>query len=193
MKNLCLIMLILGFYQTAKTQTDEVEKFIHSRQFFVGVSPEINVNPFFPGQFINLNIFPVVLQIPITNSIDCRITPIYNLGYRGIGVGYKSVGGQVALPIFFNSKKHLLEASNGFYFAPVLALTRWGTLFQTNIGFFAEPGYHILFDNHLALNIGAQLGTNFLIYDVNKNLWKTHLGLKITIGGWLPTVINMFK
>lgn len=152
---------------------------------FIGVNPSMTVEPFYDKGELDINIFPLVYQRPLTKRLDIRLTPILNLGVRNNGNEISHIGFETGFPIFFKTKETNNEISKGFFVAPILSLTRNRIEEHNSLGLWIEPGYNLLFDNNLAMTLGLQLGGTYFPQDNGQAKWGNHFGVKIIIGKWL--------
>ncbi|MEX2596134.1 MAG: hypothetical protein WEC59_04315 [Salibacteraceae bacterium] len=152
---------------------------------FFGINPSVTVEPFYNKGELDINIFPIVYQRPLTKRLDLRLTSILNLGIRNIENKISHIGLETGLPIFFKLKEDKNECSKGFFVAPIFSLTRNRIRNHNNLGFWIEPGYNLLFDNNIAMTFGLQLGATYFSYDNGHTNWGNHFGIKIIIGKWI--------
>jgi len=152
---------------------------------FLGINPSVTIEPFYQKGELDINVLPLVFQKPLNRFFDIRINSICNLGIRQSGNQVSHFGIEAALPIFFKSKKSKGECSMGFFAAPVLSATRNRMEKHNNLGLWLEPGYHLLFDNKLAMSFGLQMGATYFSYDNRQTKWGQHFGVKIILGKWL--------
>lgn len=152
---------------------------------FVGINPNVTVEPFYDKGELDISIFPLVYQRPLTKRFDIRLNLILNLGIRNNGNEISHFGFETGFPIFFKPKENKIEISKGFFVAPILSVTRNRVEEHDNLGFWIEPGYNLLFDNNFAMTFGLQLGGTYFTYDNGQTKWGNHLGIKIIIGKWL--------
>lgn len=152
---------------------------------FIGINPSVTVEPFYEKGELDLNIFPLVYQRPLTKRLDIRLTSIVNLGVRNSGSEISHYGFETAFPIFFKAKETKNEISKGFFAAPILSLTRNRIEEHNNLGLWIEPGYNLLFENSFAMTFGLQLGRTYFEYDGGPTKWGNHFGIKIIFGKWL--------
>lgn len=152
---------------------------------FLGINPSVTVEPFYEKGELDVNIFPLVYQTPLTKIFDLRLNSILNLGVRNGGNEISHYGIETGIPIFFNSKGTKYEVSNGIFIAPILGLTRNRIEEHNNIGIWIEPGYNLLIDNKYAMTFGLQFGKTYFDYDNGKTNWGNHFGVKIILGKWL--------
>ena len=178
LKNLFIVFFGLTCLCTISAQTKKAT-------FFIGLNPSITVEPYYQKGELDLNVFPLVYQLPLVRILDLRITSILNLGIRNSGNSITNLGIETALPIYFKRKENRLEYSKGFYLAPIICVTRNRAENHTNTGIWLEPGYHLLFDTKFAMSFGLQLGTTYFRYDDAPAKFGNHFGLKIIFGRWL--------
>jgi hypothetical protein len=151
---------------------------------FIGINPSITVEPFYEKGELDVNVFPFVYQRHISRRLDIRLTSVLNLGLRNTGNTISHFGLETAIPVFFKKRETKLECSRGFFIAPVLSLTRNRLEDHNNVGVWAEPGYHLLFESQFAMSFGLQLGATYFNYDTGQTKWGNHFGVKIIFGRW---------
>jgi len=152
---------------------------------FIGITPSVTVEPYYDEGELDVNIFPLVYQRPLTKRVDIRLTSILNLGVRNDGNEISHIGFEAGLPIFLKTKETKHEMSKGFFVAPILSLTRNRIEEHNNLGLWIEPGYNLLFDNNFAMTFGLQLGGTYFSHDNEQTKWGNHFGVNIIIGKWL--------
>lgn len=152
---------------------------------FIGLNPSLTVEPFYEKGELDVNIFPLVYQRPLTKRFDIRFTTICNLGIRNQGSEISHVGMETAFPIFFKSKEDKKESSKGFFIAPIISTTRNRIEEHNNLGIWIEPGYNLLFENNFSMSFGLQLGGTYFHYDNGGAMWGNHFGVKIIFGKWI--------
>jgi hypothetical protein len=155
------------------------------RTHFVGLNPSVTVEPFYQEGEFDLNIVPLVYQVPLNSRIDFRASTTVNLGFRESSTKVSHLGGQVAFPIFLKKKEELTIPSAGFFAAPGIGFTRNILEKHSNFGFFIEPGYNLQISEKWSISFGVQLGATHFNYDNGKKKWGNHFGIKIFIGRWL--------
>jgi hypothetical protein len=154
------------------------------RPDFFGINPNVTVEPYYQKGELDLGILPLVYQKPISGNLDLRLTTVVNLGFRNSGNSISHLGLETALPIFFKKKESRSDFSKGFYAAPVVSLTQNRLEKHNNLGLWLEPGYHLLFDNKLAMSFGLQVGSTYFNYQNGARKWSNHFGIKVIIGRW---------
>ncbi len=178
MRSLFLLILLTGCFLSTIAQKER-------SPHFLGLNPSITVEPFYEKGEMDINILPFVYQKPITRRADLRVTTILNLGIRNKGNDISHFGAELAMPLFLKKKEDKANTSEGFFIAPVASFTRNKIAGHNNLGLWIEPGYHLLFDNRVAMSFGLQLGTTFFAYDDGQTKWGNHFGVKVIIGKWL--------
>lgn len=179
----CVLLLILKFFLFQFNNSLYAQS---ENQFnFFGLNPSLTVEPFYEKGELDVNIFPLVYQRPLTKRFDIRITTICNLGIRNQGSEISHVGVETASPIFFKSKEDKEEISKGFFIAPIISTTRNRIEEHNNLGIWVEPGYNLLFDNNFSMSFGLQLGSTYFNYDNGESKWGNHFGVKIIFGKWI--------
>jgi hypothetical protein len=125
---------------------------------FIGLNPSVTVEPFYEKGELDVNIFPLVYQTPISKRIDFRVSSIVNYGVRNSNSTFSHLGFQAALPIFLKKKDIKLIPSKGLFVAPGFGVTRNLIEKHSNFGLWVEPGYNLLFDDNFAISFSAQFG-----------------------------------
>ncbi len=151
---------------------------------FIGINPSVTIEPYYEKGELDVNIVPVVYQLSVAKRVDLRMTSILNLGIRKNGNEISHWGLEAAAPIYFRAKESKTEFSKGFFAAPVLSFTRNNSANHYNIGVWAEPGYHLLFENSFAFSFGLQVGATYFMYDNDEQKWGNHFGAKVVFGKW---------
>jgi len=176
-KNLLCFLLLLGWYFNFSAQTLTATNFL-------GLNPSITIEPFYEKGEFDVNVCPLVYQRVITRRIDIRLNSIVNLGIRKNGNALSHLGLELAVPIFFKKKENKNETSKGFYCAPLLSVSANQRERQNNFGFWAEPGYHLLFENNFALSFGLQVGATYIKSALGDEFLGSHFGGKVIFGKW---------
>jgi len=172
-----LAILIITLPFQASSQTERIP-------FFLGLNPSVTIEPFYEKGELDINILPLVFQRKMTYRIDFRLTSILNLGIRNEGSKISHFGIESAFPIFLKKKDNKTDCSSGFFISPIISLTRNRIEEHNNLGLWIEPGYHLLFENKIAMSFGLQLGSTYFVYDEGQTKWGNHFGVKIIIGRW---------
>lgn len=151
---------------------------------FIGLNPSVTVEPYYEKGELDLNIFPLVYQQSISRRTDFRFISIANYGFRKTQNAFTHLGLQLACPVFLLKKENSSQFSKGFFVAPGTGFTRNLMEKHTNLGFWIEPGYHVLFDDGFSLSFSAQLGATHFWYDDGVSKWGKHFGIKFIFGKW---------
>ncbi len=175
-KFLAILLIALPFL--AISQSERIP-------FFLGLNPSITIEPFYEKGEMDINILPLVFQRKLTNRIDFRLTSILNLGIRNDGSEISHFGIESAFPIFLKKKENKTDCSSRIFISPIISLTRNRIEEHNNLGFWIEPGYHLLFENKIAMSFGLQIGGTYFAYDEGQTKWANHFGVKIIIGRWI--------
>jgi len=174
---ICLIVFVTGI-TTASAQSKRVP-------FFLGINPSLTVEPFYEKGELDISLLPIVFQRSISKRADIRFTSVLNLGIRKTGNQISHLGLETAAPFFLQKKESRQDYSKGFFIAPVLSLTSNQIEKHQNIGLWLEPGYHLLFDNAIAMSFGLQFGGTYFHYNNGATKWGSHFGAKIILGKWM--------
>jgi hypothetical protein len=157
-----------------------------SRPHFVGFQPAMTIEPFYEEGEFDINLIPLVVQVPVNKQVDIRVVSLANYHFGGVRQEFSDIGLQVLTPIYFKAKENTFDKSSGFYIAPVVGYGRNQINSHTTIVLAAEPGYLFKADNRFTLSVGLQYGRTYFNYDKGGELWREHLGLgKVNIGWWL--------
>lgn len=177
-KQIIILMAILVIYENPLLAQE-------GNGLFIGINPSVTVEPFYDEGELDINILPLVYQMPLTKRFDIRLTSILNLGIRNNGNEISHYGFETGFPMFFEPKETKNEISKGFFVAPIFSMTRNKVEEHNNLGFWIEPGYNLLFDDTFAMTFGLQLGSTYFAYDSGQTKWDNHFGIKIIVGKWL--------
>lgn len=151
---------------------------------FLGINPSVTIEPFYEKGELDLNVFPLVYQRILSNRIDFRLSTTVNYGFRTRESKISHLGGQLAIPFFLGKPENMGQSRNGIFLAPGIGYTRNRLEKHTNIGFWMEPGYHLLVNEQWAFSFGAQFGATNFQYDNGTSKWGNHFGMKIIFGKW---------
>ncbi|MBK9270289.1 MAG: hypothetical protein IPM48_01715 [Saprospiraceae bacterium] len=152
---------------------------------FIGINPSVTLEPFYEKGELDVNIAPFVYQRSLGARMDLRMGALVNLGIRKKGNGISHFGVETALPWFLKKKSDKAQNSMGFYLAPIVSLSRNLMEEHNNLGFWVEPGYHLLFESGFAISFGIQTGGTYFVFDTGQKEWKSHFGIKVILGLWL--------
>ena len=152
---------------------------------FIGIQPSITIEPFYEDGELDVNIFPLVLEIPIGQRINFRFLPTANYHFGGVNNGFSDVGFYSVLPIFFRKSESTEAKPYGFYIGPVLGFGRnlINSHYTTTLA--VEPGYMFKAKKSFTITLGAQFGTSYFAYDSQPNKWLFHWGPKVSFGFWI--------
>jgi hypothetical protein len=178
MKNFFILFLLFCF--TFKLYAEE-KKMAN----FIGIKPEVTIEPYYQKGELDVNIFPLVYQHTLNKRLDIRLASILYLGIREKGNSISHYGFQLAFPVYLSKKEKTDLPSKGFFVAPGIGVTRSNLEKHQNVGLWVEPGYHLLFDDNWAIAFGVQLGATHFNYDDGTTKWGNHFGIKICFGKWL--------
>jgi hypothetical protein len=152
---------------------------------FIGLNPSFTIEPYYESGEVDINIFPIVFQMPITKKVDWRIYSILNYGIRNSGNGLSHIGLSTNIPMYL--LKNLTENNwlDYIYFAPGIGCTRNTIEKSYNTSVYIEPGYEIRFKDGFSIIAGVQFGKTYFMYDTNTNKWGDHFGIKVILGQWI--------
>jgi len=152
--------------------------------FFVGLQPSVTKEKFYEKKEFDLNIIPIVFQIPIAKRADLRIVSLCNYHFDE-EVQIADLGLNFALPVYLKQKEETKSPSSGWYLSPILGLGR-NLLNKHNTATLAvEPGYFFKTNGPFAFSCAVQYGRTYFQYDEAPDLWRSHFGVKINLGLWL--------
>ncbi len=154
------------------------------RPIFLGLQPSYTAEPFYEKGELDINVVPLMIQIPIGKRIDFRITSIANYHIGGQN-GFADVGAQMVLPIFIKKREKTKMIAHGFYVGPVMGLGTNLMNDHNTLVLAAEGGYLFPTKKSFSLSLGLQLGASYFDYFNQDNVWRNHFGVKINIGFWV--------
>lgn len=154
------------------------------KTFLVGFQPGITVEPFYEKGEFDINVLPLIIQIPLSKRIDMRFVSLANYHF-GTENGFSDIGINTILPIFLKKKESLIDPSKGFYLGPVLGLGRNLINNHFTITTAGEIGYMFKTEKRFTFSLGIQLGGSYFMYDNEPAVWRQHFGPKINLGWWL--------
>lgn len=93
--------------------------------FFLAVQPAITVEPFDnKSDTFDVNILPLIVEFPLTESLGMRFNPIVNLQFTpGQEAGISHTGVGVSLPFYSRQKRTEVPRYVGFFYGPHTGLT----------------------------------------------------------------------
>ena len=156
-----------------------------ARPIFIGLQPNITVEPFYEKGELDINVFPVIVEAPIGSRINLKLSPIVNLHKGGVSNGVSDIGLFSVLPIFMQKKESAESKPHGFYIGPVLGFGRNLITHHYTTTLAVEPGYLFETKKRFTISLGMQLGSSYFSYDSQPNKWITHLGPKVSFGFWI--------
>ncbi len=155
-----------------------------SRPVFLGLQPSFTKETFYDKNEFDINIIPLIVQVPFGKRIDLRTTSEVNFHF-GPSDGISDVGLQLVMPVYFKKKENTKTISYGFYAGPVLGLGTNLIDDHNTLTIAAEPGYMFKSNNSFTLALGLQVGASYFDYFNKSNTWYSHIGIKINIGFWV--------
>lgn len=152
---------------------------------FIGIQPNITVEPFYEEGEFDVDIVPIVFEASVGLRTNIKITPTLNYHFGGTTNGISDVGANVVIPFFLKAKDTRADRPYGFYLGPVIGFGRnlMNSHYTTTIG--AEPGYMFETKKRFTISMGLQLGGSYFSYDAEPNKWVTHWGPKFSFGFWI--------
>lgn len=164
---------------------------------FYGLSPSIIKPAGLVEDGFDFNICPLVFYRIVGDRTGLRITHFINLGNRPERLSgntiLSSLGGEMSVPIFFDKRISDDDVLEGFYLGPTFrgffVIEESRNRSQFEIGFYAEPGYSMVFYDNYAFKVGLLLGRTLLLNEIGNNFsnseWKNHIGIKFVFGSWI--------
>ena len=171
------LLLFVFFYGKVIGQT--------KNPILIGIQPSITIEPFYEEGELDINVFPLVLEMPIGQRINFRLVPTVNYHFGGEENGFSDIGLFTVLPIFIRKREAIEIRPYGFYFGPVLGFGRnlLNNHYTTTVAI--EPGYMFEAKKSFTITLGIQFGASHFAYDSQPNKWVFHWGPKVTFGFWL--------
>ena len=152
---------------------------------FIGIQPGYTAEPFYSENELDINVVPLLVQIPVSKRVDIRAVTLANYHIGGEENGFSDIGMQIVLPVYFKKKEKTKSLSGGFYAGPVIGLGR-NLLYDHNTLILAvEPGYQFPAKNRFSIALALQLGATYFDYFNQANMWRNHFGFKVNIGFWV--------
>lgn len=176
MKNLIIVSIL--FLISIQLLSQE------KRPVFIGLQPGITKEQFYERDEFDINVIPLVFQIPLSQRLDFRFVTIANYHF-GTTNAFSDIGFQSIFPFYFKKKETTNSLSSGFYAGPVLGAGRnlINDHYTTTLAL--EPGYMFKTSKRFSLTLGLQLGASYFNYDYQPNKWVSHFGVKINLGLWV--------
>jgi hypothetical protein len=150
----------------------------------LGFQPGVTKEKFYEQNELDVNIFPLVVEVPTAKRIDLRLVTILNYHY-GPKRQISDIGFQLIAPVFFNKRETTNTPIYGFYVGPVYG---WGRNILNSHGTHTagfEAGYQMAAGKSFTVTFGVQLGGSYFTYDEAENTWTDHFGIKINLAWWL--------
>lgn len=151
--------------------------------YYIGIHPAITVEKFYDKGEFDLNIVPLVFQLPISKRMDIRLTSIYNYHF-GTKREVSDVGFELASPIFLRKKESRNEYSHGFFISPVFGFGRNLLNEHNTLTTAAEAGYMFEPFKKFTVTLMLQFGSSYFMYANDENILRQHFGFKVNLGFW---------
>ena len=138
---------------------------------------------FYEENEFDVNILPLVVEIPIGKRIDARFVNILNYHF-GPENQISDVGFQLIMPVFFTASADAKSPSYGLYLGPIYG---WGRNFLNKHGTHTvggEAGYQFKAGKAFTVSVGLQLRGSYLTFDNTANEWQNHFGIKVNLAWW---------
>lgn len=175
MKKILITLLIIISVKFSFTQSN--------KPIMLGVTPSISVEQGYGTGDFDLNIIPFVIEYPIIDNVNIRLTSIGKYSFRIIDSALRDIGGELAIPVYFNFTDPP-RVPNGLYIAPALMLTRNIHYNHNTASVFFEPGYNFLYNDKFSLILGLQIGRKYFLQTGATNVQQNYYGIKIVLGIW---------
>lgn len=156
----------------------------NSGSFLLGINPAITIEPTYPKGTFDINVLPLVVEVPLFNNFDFRAISLVNYGFRNYGSALMNLGFEIALPYYFIFGKSKPVNPAGFFIAPGYAFSRNVYYHHNCSSVYLEPGYSFSFTDRFSLIIDLQYGRSFFRYNDGSKLTTNHFGVKVVLGWW---------
>ncbi len=155
---------------------------------FIGVQPSVTIEPFYEEGELDVNVFPLILELPIGQRTNFRLLPTANYHLGAIENGFSDIGIYTVFPMFFNKSTSIIAKPYGFYIGPVLGFGRnlINDHYTTTLAL--EPGYLFEANKSFTIAIGIQIGASHFSYDSKPIKWLLHWGPKVSFGHWIDRI-----
>jgi hypothetical protein len=156
----------------------------------LGVQPGVTIEPFYEEGELDVNVFPLLIEVPIGTRTNIKLAPLVNYHIGGEENGVSDVGLYTVFPIFIKERENREDVPFGFYVGPVLGFGRnlLNDHYTTTLA--VEPGYMFEAKKSFTITLGVQFGASHFAYDNQPNKWVFHWGPKITFGFWTRRTKN---
>lgn len=154
------------------------------KSFLLGINPSVTLDKSYPRGAFDLNILPLVIELPVVHNLDVRVITLLNYGFRNYGSALINVGAELSFPYYIHRGEFKNEMKKGFFAGPGLAFSH--NIFNNSdiTTIFLEPGYSFVLDESFTLIIDLQYGRKFLNYDDGSSLTTNHYGFRVVLGWW---------
>lgn len=171
------LFISIGFSSLGQSKTS----------YFVGIHPSFVKESFYEKNEFDINLIPLVFQIPIGKRVDLRGTNYYNYHF-GEEKSMADVGLEVAVPIYFKKKEDKNMFSKGLYLSPTVGWSRNFLNDHNTLTMSIEPGYIFKLGERFHLSLYLQYGQSLFMYADDVDIWRQHFGIKVNLGFW-----NLFR
>lgn len=178
MRKLVFLLLILIIASSAEAQG--------RRYKLIGIQPGasmVYMDPLDPLSQIDINVVPIIFQIPINTVTDFKLATIGNYRYGGDS-RISEVGFQVVFPRYFEGKERFSEKSMGWYLGPLVSGLRgfysnlWEARAALEFGHYSEAKRGISFYYNL------QAGGAYQVHPNKPPRIAPFAGINLGVGFW---------
>ena len=185
-KTAALLSILIAFTLSLYSQEDEQKEYYRPIQFFIGIQPTADLEPFDGTRYTTfLNIIPVQLEYAINDKWSVRLTPQAIMQFvPELPAEISKVGAGLTFPYHF-AKKNSEEGHRGFYAGPSIGMMNHKVDNFVSASAAAEIGYCFLFNSVFSLNLGVQAG-KVIQFDPNGGYAQiyNHTGAVFAFGIW---------
>ena len=176
--NSVFLILLLFLLFTLFSKLGAQEK----RPIFLGVQPAITKEKFYDDDEFDINIVPLVFQMPLAKRLDVRLVSVIN--FHLPSNQFSDIAVFSVWPIFFKAKENSVARSSGFYAGPLVGFGTNQVYDHLTLTVGIEPGYMFAAQKRFTLAFGMQLGSSYFINPFVENEWHDHFAIKINLGFW---------
>lgn len=153
------------------------------RPVFIGFSPQLTKEEFYDKGEFDLNIIPVVIQVPVTRRIDFRLSTLGNFRFGGKSK-FSDLGFNLSAPVYFKRKDSIKQKSEGLFISPYLGLSRNVLDKHNTYNMAGQVGYFFLMGETFGMSMHVEYGSTLFIHDELAKEWGPHFGFKVNLGWW---------
>lgn len=153
------------------------------RPVFLGFSPQLTKEDFYDKGEFDLNVIPIVFQVPVTHRVDFRLSTLVNYRFGGKS-HFSDLGINLSSPVYFKKKESILQKSQGLFISPYLGISRNVLDLHTTINLAGQAGYSFLLGEKFGMSMHLEYGATRFIHDELPEEWGPHFGFKVNLGWW---------